>query len=405
MKKKYADLHLHPSTKAFLTEENALDKKDCWHTFDIIPIANELDSQSNLDQITKGNVHLSIAAIIPGERAFFKSPRINFFGAILADASDNFILKIARNKISYLQLLNAEIQHLKKSVDEIDLERNGRDTVQIINHVGEATEDDKSYLILAIEGGHATSLNSDDGDVNHLEGLEKMFKSHHRFLYLTLAHLADQGKNYLSNHTFGTYFLKNKGFRPQRIGISVDGFNAIDLCYKNNPTVLIDIKHMSLLARKQFYVYRKKQNYKHPLIASHVAVTGRSWDDFLTTQIGSPFFRGKNKEWIVVTHKRPRGIGKGNKWHEQTYFNPWSINLFDEDILEIYQSKGIIGLILDRGILGCVKKRDLRKINEYEQLVIDGKVEAIREENKFTRGYLKRTQEFFNSKEYFNLTF
>ena len=35
-----------------------------------------------------------------------------------------------------------------------------------------------------------------------------------------------------------------------------------------------------------------------------------------------------------------------------TYFNPWSINLYDEDIREIMKSGGLIGLSLDQRILG-----------------------------------------------------
>jgi microsomal dipeptidase-like Zn-dependent dipeptidase len=50
-----------------------------------------------------------------------------------------------------------------------------------------------------------------------------------------------------------------------------------------------------------------------------------------------------------VTYVRPDG-------HlQETGFNPWSINLYDEDIAEILTSGGIIGLSLDQRILGAGK--------------------------------------------------
>ncbi|MCB0584700.1 MAG: membrane dipeptidase, partial [Phaeodactylibacter sp.] len=36
----------------------------------------------------------------------------------------------------------------------------------------------------------------------------------------------------------------------------------------------------------------------------------------------------------------------------KTHFNPWSINLYDEDITEILDSGGLIGLSLDQRIMG-----------------------------------------------------
>ena len=43
------------------------------------------------------------------------------------------------------------------------------------------------------------------------------------------------------------------------------------------------------------------------------------------------------------------------KLASKTVFNPWTINLFDEDILEIVESSGMIGIIMDERVLGYGK--------------------------------------------------
>ena len=57
---------------------------------------------------------------------------------------------------------------------------------------------------------------------------------------------------------------------------------------------------------------------------------------------------------IMVEYDRPRGFGEGgnvfNK--KKTHFNPWSINLYNEEIPIILNSGGLIGINMDQRILG-----------------------------------------------------
>ena len=50
-----------------------------------------------------------------------------------------------------------------------------------------------------------------------------------------------------------------------------------------------------------------------------------------------------------------RGIGNGPR-RNRTEFNPWTINLFDEEIREILDSDGLIGINLDQRILGFTSR-------------------------------------------------
>lgn len=103
--------------------------------------------------------------------------------------------------------------------------------------------------------------------------------------------------------------------------------------------ILIDVKHMSALARKEFYnniiiPYNTKHNPKIPIIASHVAYSGiKTLDDMI---------RDYEKEDNSST-----GMNDG-----VTTFTKWNINLSDEDIQMICDSGGMIGIVMEQRVLG-----------------------------------------------------
>ena len=75
--------------------------------------------------------------------------------------------------------------------------------------------------------------------------------------------------------------------------------------------------------------------------------------------------------YIQVEYDRPRGIGASSKRKKDlTYFNPWSINLYNEEIKEIIASGGLIGLNLDQRIQGADKvKGEYFSALEFEALM------------------------------------
>lgn len=89
--------------------------------------------------------------------------------------------------------------------------------------------------------------------------------------------------------------------------------------------ILIDTKHLSIAARRAFYDYIRKRREAAdpiPIISSHTAVSG--W----------PTLDEAEK------HPENKAIDK------DAYFSRWQINLTDEDILETFDSDGLIGLLL-----------------------------------------------------------
>ena len=185
-----------------------------------------------------------------------------------------------------------------------------------------------------------------------------MWKAGMDLLYLTLTHLTHISEQYLATHAFGLKLIKHPAFYPSGGGISDLGKEVIDTAYnmevdgKATP-VLIDIKHMSLQSRLDFYKYRRERGYALPIIASHMGVTGyslREWKDAIDREECRYHYDQGIR--TVKTLMLRKVAGKWGAINSQFTFNPWSINLMDEDIIRVLTSGGLIGLNLDVRILG-----------------------------------------------------
>jgi hypothetical protein len=112
---------------------------------------------------------------------------------------------------------------------------------------------------------------------------------------------------------------------------------------------MIDLKHMSLGARRFFMeVVRGLDDIVsilQPLVCTHAGFTGLSYQD-IPDYI--EFQEIRNEDYSYLLWGKPKLYESTDK----IAFNPSSINLYDEDILAILQSGGMIGLSLDKRILG-----------------------------------------------------
>ncbi len=166
--------------------------------------------------------------------------------------------------------------------------------------------------------------------------------------------------------TNNTIARKTTGsFYPKGNGITAVGLEFIDIALTQDHSqdrILIDLKHQSLGSRKQFY--NKYRGSGVPFIASHACVNGTSWHK---PDLEPPL---RNLEDFDIANGyvsikyQPRGGFRLRVSQSSTprpiYFNPWSINLYDEDILEIINSGGLIGIELDRRVIGTQNDQ-----NEY----------------------------------------
>lgn len=153
--------------------------------------------------------------------------------------------------------------------------------------------------------------------------------------YITMAH---HYNNLLIGHVQSFVGLMTLVFKQKKglnKGITKVGEQIIDLLLSRNETmkrILIDIKHMSVEARKRYYeiLEFKKQDPDAdalgiPIISSHSAVSG------------------------VKTLAEARKLGCSKKEDKKSYVSRCDVNLCDEDILKIYQSNGLIGVLMHDG--------------------------------------------------------
>jgi|GEM_PF-462086 len=226
--------------------------------------------------------------------------------------------------------------------------------------VGAANSD--VIFVLTIEGMNALGVGNYDWEnvkdvslsellhrIRFLKGevaLDEGTRWAHPPFFITFSHHFD---NTLCGHAHSIPKLPARLLFDQRAncdaGLSENGFIAMkallglddNLAPTASRRILVDVKHMSAQGRRDFYnrITRKfnsdPQNAanKIPIIASHVGYSGVS----------------NLQALIDNTHEESDN-------HKSDGFNAWNINICAEDVHEIHQSEGLIGLSFDQRILG-----------------------------------------------------
>lgn len=119
---------------------------------------------------------------------------------------------------------------------------------------------------------------------------------------------------------------------------------------RSNPgkRIIPDIKHMSTKVRKRYYEIIEEHNANQPndiipVIMSHAAVNGKP---------------------SLLADQEPSD--EEDDYACSNGFNPWSINLYDDEIIKIHRTNGLIGIIFDERILaGKLKLKRVRKSKSF----------------------------------------
>ncbi|MEM6264643.1 MAG: membrane dipeptidase, partial [Bacteroidota bacterium] len=308
----------------------------------LIPI---IKSQSSLSQLTKGNIEIAVVSICPIEKPvaklLLKSQLVPLFTPVKKWLLKS-ILHAKNEDFSAFSLLKEEINYLHETCTDTH--------AKVIQRASDI-EPGKLNLIISIEGGHSLVNGNTSHDI--LENLKALKQGPDRVLYFTLTHLA---QNALANHAYAMKKVLGKhpaeeAFFPSSTGLSRLGTQVISRMYeeKDGQRIMVDIKHLSLKSRLELYKLRQENNWQDiPLIASHCAVTG------------FPHAQLPDRILMEGSYVKGRRLALRYRLHpteEGLTFNPWSINLYDEEITEIINSGGLIGLSLDERILGNNRRR------------------------------------------------
>ena len=232
----------------------------------------------------------------------------------------------------------------------------------------------KRFLALSIEGGHNLSNVHIRSETERSRNPELQLEEIQNrkdvdIMSLNLCHLSYIPEQHLSGFAQGLNksaqkIFQSKDFTPTTgLGITQLGKQVIRqaLTHQTKP-ILIDVKHMSVYSRFQFYRYRDKlisenQNVKRlPIISSHTGLTFIGMKEYVTKKLflTNEYSCGVKKFYQITPENRI--IGESNDRRNNDLFaNPWSIGLFDEEITEIMMSKGMIGISMDQRVLGAVK--------------------------------------------------
>ena len=348
----FFDFHCHPGLKPQFSDPET--KVTPWDYIDaklsisrniklsINKLFNEvLNSQSNLTQLTDADVKLIGLILHAPEQKIGKALSEK---SIVNKGSVNLI---NNKQLTYLatgehayELIKEELNWLLTSPSPSPNKK-----FKLLSKTSDfdETEPNTVYGGLIIEGLHCFFDDPNDPDAKEI-----YLKNFHEFTdkYTVVAiNICHMQQNPFCNHAHGIQFFNPAYFYPTRKGIKTWGMEMIALMTEKK--IVADIKHMSLKARWELYTEfnpNGDNQFTQPVICTHAGTTGLSIRDRVKYLLNQPADKGQVYE---ITYLKPL-----SKHFENTYHNCSSINLYDEDIENIFLSGGIIGLSFDQRILG-----------------------------------------------------
>ncbi|MEO6820881.1 MAG: hypothetical protein ABI266_01980 [Ginsengibacter sp.] len=352
----FFDFHIHPTLKSLFSEKDddlQLRKFSPWTPLDKSKIPfllkcctdfpSILQSQGNLAQLVASDCNLVCIALYIPEK--------DMLTADLLQKSTKGPLSIYLQKHKMDSILNGNPYQILRADDWLtltDADQFGisNKKVKVIKKRSDYDENDQStiHVVFSVEGCHTLSSELQNFDVDTIIRNIDDLRNNVALLSINLTHMEQSP---LCNHAFGMQFLSNEGFRPSGFKIEDKGIRVLKHCYENK--IMIDIKHLSLGSRQHLYELRRSPEFddiRQPIVCTHAGFTGisvKEIPDYLFS-----FRKFSEKGYSVYWQGKPVKYGGTPR----PCFNASSINLYDEDIIEILLSGGMIGLSLDKRILG-----------------------------------------------------
>ena len=353
----FFDFHIHPVLKSQFSENGVgteqfspwekLRKEDIpfllkWCTeFSYI-----LESQANLAQLVVNDCNLICAVLYIAEGGMINNSLVKAAAKtkLKRYLQEERIRKILEGN-PYRILVEEDLPNL---LNPLQFGVADRHVKMITNETSYDPADSNTiHVVFSLEGCHSLCnrlYNYDTATI--LANLDDL-RSRVKLLSLNPTHMECSP---VCNQAFAMPYLQGKDgeiFKPVGDGISTDGLTIIQHCYDHE--VLVDVKHMSLGSRLQLYRLRTQGQFgatTPPLICTHAGFTGISYTAIPAYVQVVDTVPGKG--YFELVYGKPVLYGDSAR----PSFNPSSINLYDEDIRAILASGGMIGLSLDKRILG-----------------------------------------------------
>jgi microsomal dipeptidase-like Zn-dependent dipeptidase len=371
----YVDLHSHitlfPYNLGKENKEGMLYSKNPLIREDLAPNY----TQTDIPKMVNGGVRIVFAALYPIEKGFM---RIRGSEKEIADNvihlmtnfPDERIKEIQSDSHSYFHDLQLEYNFLSKQQD-IDLKvNNNGETVRykIVSDFSDlkdfilldnayAIDESKTRIaiVLTIEGAHAFLPNSteeirdinvedlhDEKTISLLNSIKqniawakskKVFAvtfDHHFYNYLS-------GQSISFTKMIDTLLQQEEKSRSGFTALGVEVLKELMSSENDQRPIIIDVKHLSVIARKWFYEQEFTKGI--PVIASHTAVNGyKTMNESIEDN---------------DTHNEAQ-----SKYDRSIDYNNWDLNLSDEEIVIIARRKGLIGISVDQRVVMGKKRLD-----------------------------------------------
>ncbi len=357
VKNEYIDLHCHPALKPFgksfrdipagMNSSDRRRKKSLWYYDPPSPFDKLLNylsgltkfSQSNFTALSLGGVSTVCVSLYPLEKWFVRNKLNN---ELILDLASNFALGIGAKRVDHIQGMQDYFKDLMQQYmfyQQLDGKvfkiAGGRYRYKLVRNYQEIekirSEESSSKIqtiavIITIEGFHVlnTGLGTVPNEQEVLDNLNAIKNLQFRPFFVTIAH---HFWNHICGHAPSLTGIITK-YADQSEGIGT-GFTSLGkkvleqmLNNTDGNRILPDIKHMSPAARNEYYELLDSGDklYKDiPIIISHGACNGLK-------SFSNP----------VPGHPETAKV-----------LNPAPINFYDEELIRLARSGGIMGLQLD----------------------------------------------------------
>lgn len=357
---RFFDFHCHPILKQLFSDSPNIDALIYKSDVAFLPkflsdLPNIIESQIHQSQLAQLDEEVIVgAALYSPERYVAKTviPLISYLKAS------------SRHKLSKNLLEKIESNEYKPFSDFL-MKRNlqpyidASSSFNILNKDSfkKALPKNKVNVFFTIEGCHSLvdEINFVDGNQKYnpdsiLKNLDKVLAKVN-VLAVNITHLQQSS---LCNHAFGMQISNTTDFLPAGNGLENDGRKVVQGLFDRK--ICVDVKHMGYKSRKDLMteIDAGKFKNKQPVVCTHAGFTGTSfknWSGYI--QVKRPLLGA-----IYVELTKPFNPKNQPTRPGFPTFNLSTINLFDEEIAWIIKNGGLIGISLDRRILGYVDQFD-----------------------------------------------
>ena len=363
----FIDIHTHPVLKPFgQTFSNGhvkSEKCSMWY-YDppsfykkvLERLGLSVYNQADLTSCIKGNTKVLGISLYPPEVPFFKN---RLGDSKIADGIENFITLYGKERIQHIQSKNYnyffelidQYKYIQTFHDKLSDDGNYKAIlIKNADDLDAALNADipTVAMFLNIEGMHSfgcgkppVSILKDPDKNDILAHIDIVKNWEFKPLYISISH---HFYNQIAGHTKSLPFIADLLARQEtgmNTNITPFGKQIIHklLNNDNGSRILLDIKHLSVFARNEFYemLDMDYKNENIPIIYSHGGVCG-------------------HHSYHEILEENPN-----------TFFNNGCINLYDDEIERIALSKGIIGLSFDQWVMSSEDFRNtIRQRNLFK---------------------------------------